>query len=337
MKRDSFFAMLQQQHFKIAGDSAYGMLKEFPVVYTYINGGAQINAVIRTKLDAAMDVPKYQLRELRKEAGIRANKKINFLFNEKKNCLIASLIVGRKGGEQEFLQRTQELYSILTSKGIRPLTTCPFCGQQTCDTVAAVDIAYATVHRGCLENALTTTSQKAQKSQDEGSYLLGIIGAILGAFVGVLPSLLTIITTNSIYSLLYALIPLCIYYGYKLFKGRMNKSAVVITIVLSVLSVYLIEFDLIVYTFLTEYITTLGEALSVAFHALGYVEVWVSMTTDSLSSFLFIALGIYIAWGKISRTGGSVIRGVDAVRSTIAPYDGEDKAYSDSVQNCGTL
>ena len=328
MKKDSFFAMLQQQQFKIVGNSAYGMLREFPVVYTYINNGTLITAVIRTHLDE----PRHQVQELKKEAGVRANRKMGFFYNEKKNCLTINLTVGRKEGEQEFAQLTQDLYSILTYKGIHPLETCPFCGQRTCDTVAAVDTAYATVHRGCLENALTTTSQKAQRSQDEGSYLLGIIGAILGAFVGVLPSLLTIITTNTIYSLLFALIPLCIYYGYKLFRGRMNKSAIVITIVLSVLSVYLIEFDLIVYTFLTEYETNFGEALSVAFHALGYADVWVSMTLDSLTSFLFIALGIFIAWGQISRTGSSVIRNVDAIRSTAVPYDTMHIGYNNPAQ-----
>lgn len=137
----------------------------------------------------------------------------------------------------------------------------------------------------------------------------GIIGGILGAIVGVLPSFLSVVLVEKIYALLFALIPLCIYYGYKLLKGKMNKVVIVLTVILSVLSVYMIEMLLLAYYMVSDYGLLISEAIQLVGASLLEPSVWTAMTMDALTSFLFVALGIWIAWGRISRTAG-IYRGV---------------------------
>ena len=76
------------------------------------------------------------------------------------------------------------------------------------------------------------------------------------------------VLVEKIYALLFALIPLCIYYGYKLLKGKMNKVVIVLTVILSVLSVYMIEMLLLAY-----YIVAEGFLISEAIQILSLIHI----------------------------------------------------------------
>ena len=135
------------------------------------------------------------------------------------------------------------------------------------------------------------------------------------------------VLVEKIYALLFALIPLCIYYGYKLLKGKMNKVVIVLTVILSVLSVYMIEMLLLAYYIVAEGFL-ISEAIQIVWASLLEPSVWTAMTMDALTSFLFVALGIWIAWGRISRTAGTEVKTMDQVMATVTPY-GTTDGFSD--------
>ena len=73
--------------------------------------------------------------------------------------------------------------------------------------------------------------------KDENNNLLGILGAILGAFVGAIPWILVYVYGNLMFSILAFIIALVSFKGYTLLKGKVTKNTPVIIGVISVLTV----------------------------------------------------------------------------------------------------
>lgn len=314
MNKKEFQTFFETKNFIVKGmntsaPSAYGMLGEYPVIACFTGGKKWITLLVSVDMTSIKDY----FKELRKE-----NKQFSFMMNAQ--SLRVTLNVKDKTRDEDWGRLTAELLAALKQKGVRPDTTCGICGRPECDAVMFWDSHYSPVHTSCVHTIENQAKEKVEKNEVEGNYVAGIIGAILGAFVGVIPNLLTIILANSIWSLLFALIPICICFGYKLFKGKTNKFMIVLTIILSVLSVFLIEFEVIVYMFISEYGIPFSDAVTLTIEAIKYGDIIGVLMGDMLQYFIFVALGIWIAWGQITKTSGSLVKGVGEVKSTLIPY-----------------
>ena len=60
----------------------------------------------------------------------------------------------------------------------------------------------------------------------EGSYLTGIIGAIIGGAIATIPWVLAYVYGNVMLSLLAVLIGAGEFYGYKIFRGKIDKKLI---------------------------------------------------------------------------------------------------------------
>ena len=69
------------------------------------------------------------------------------------------------------------------------------------------------------------------------SYVTGIIGAVIGGAIGAIPWVLAYVYGGMMLSILAALIAAGEFYGYKLAKGKMNKSLPVIIMILAIIIV----------------------------------------------------------------------------------------------------
>lgn len=221
-----------------------------------------------------------------------------------------------------YCQGVTAALDILKNLGFTVPDRCSVCGQSGCDRAVPKGAAYAPVHRSCLEKAVTGAKEKAEQNTQHGSYLLGIVGAFLGAVVGVLPSALTILLVERIYVLLFMLIPICSYAGYRLCKGRMNYTALVVTILFSALGVYILNFGVQLYYIAREYSLAPGVALSLLPAMVRDPDVWleVSKDADFIKCAVFALIGIALAWGQISRTSKSDIKDASAVAESAIPY-----------------
>ena len=108
----------------------------------------------------------------------------------------------------------------------------------------------------------------------------------------------------------------------------MNRAALILTIILSLVSPYLIEIILAGYILVSDFSMPLGDAMQALGAALSGGDLWLAMTQESLSSFLFIALGIFIAWRSISQTARTAVLSAQAVLDTSTPYTGADAAQN---------
>jgi hypothetical protein len=98
----------------------------------------------------------------------------------------------------------------------------------------------------------------------------------------------------------------------------MDKTAMISTLVLSVLGVYFIQAMLGTMYIMAEYSWPLSRAFSFSFtYVLDNIA---EVTADSLTEFLFFGLGIFIAWNDHPRTNDDEVQQIEAVKNTVTPY-----------------
>ncbi len=225
-----------------------------------------------------------------------------------------------------YCQGVTAALDILRNIGLTVPDRCQVCGGSGCDAAIPRGAAYTPVHRSCLVSAVAGAKSKAEDSLRSGSYITGIIGAVLGMLVGIIPSTLTIIFANKIYVLLFAIIPFCIYSGYNLLRGKKNYAALVLSIVLSIVGVYALNYISFIYSFMDTlgeyYSLTFKETLTILPALIGSGELFVEITksSDFIYCLIFVAAGIFLTWGRISRTAASDIKGMDKLSASAIPY-----------------
>ena len=322
MNKKQFKEFFEAHHFKVVEQGsvafAYGVLENFPITVVY--SGTK-------KMSVNLSVETGEIKQQIKALN-RINKKFRFMRG--KDGVIAYIVIDKKQAEEDWRLATGELLRVLRQAGIRPASACALCGQGGCDALIAQGGFYMPVHKRCVDEKANQTLASVDKNENEGNYITGVIGAILGTFVGVLPSVLTSLFMDTIHSLLFALIPLCIYGGYKLFKGKMNRFVIVLTIILSVLSVYLLQFEVCVFWWMKEYGLVFSEAFALLGDALTDSSFLADLTVNSLMEFFFVALGILIAWGQIRKTNVDTLQETNALKDTMMPYG--DPYFDGAVQ-----
>lgn len=176
---------------------------------------------------------------------------------------------------------------------------CPLCRKKDCDALALIS-GYVPVHRECCQQQAYDTVTKAELNKVQGSYVTGLVGALIGALVGSIPTILTIWFLERIWALLYALIPLCAYWGYKLLRGKRTRGSVVLVIVASVLALFAME-QVYFYMLIVDY---WGIWPSVFDTIPYYFELMTpaDIIGDMAMSFVFLALGIWIVFRQINTT-----------------------------------
>ena len=198
--------------------------------------------------------------------------------------------------------------------------TCACCRKDGCDSLALWGGAYMPVHRTCIEEKAAKAATNAQINTVTGSYVTGFVGAFLGGLVGLLPTILSVVLLERIFAILYALIPICAYQGYKLLRGKMNKGAFWITCLVSIFHLFSMEQIYFYIAVVREFgiwpsiIDTIMLYWSVATPG--------DIFSDMILSFVFLGLGIWIAWSHIRGTATSEVQNMGIIHDSLTPYTG---------------
>lgn len=215
----------------------------------------------------------------------------------------------------DFAAAVNAVVSALQEAGLAPADTCALSGAAQPDSLGLVALAdhfaFQPVSAAAVRALADKNRERVEDNQNNGSYALGLVGALLGVLVGLIPNLLTIVAAKHIYAVLFALVPIAAIFGYRLFRGKMSKGAVVIVILASLLGVPLLEYLNLVAVLIREYSATLGEALSFAWELFRDPEFLSAAAGDLGKLLLFMALGVVFALRVIlSQTNGSKL-GID--------------------------
>lgn len=311
MAKDTVYDALQGLGFGRSGMALYGTWGGYAVAVVNLNGNFQANVAVR------VDRGDKQLAKSITEA-LRANGMPKTRCNNFGDHLQIFLrFDGKSPKADQFRTQINTIVNQLGSMGITPAETCAVCGASNPESLCMVGNSYQPVHRSCVEGSAREAAQKAQDNKENGSYILGIIGAVIGALIGIIPSVITILTMEYIYAVLFALVPLCAAFGYKKLGGKKNVGMIVIIIILSLLSVFILQFLVAAYYVADGRIGSIGTAFAyvVSYYmnpeGIGYV------ISNSLQEFLFMAIGILIAWRYVGTTNKTEMKKVSAVMDTV--------------------
>lgn len=264
------------------------------------------------------DDEKKYVKDLKRELKERLGKAASLGWSDD----VLTLFISSKKIPDVYCQGVTAALDVLRGLGISSPDACKVCGKSGCDAAVPKGAAYAPVHRACLEGAVSGAQTKADANIASGSYVLGCAGAFLGMLVGILPTVFSILALQRIYVLLFMLIPLASYAGYRLLKGKMNYAALVLSILFSILGVFLLNFINAIWSVKDYYDFTFGETLSLIGPAFTDKTVWTEIVKDEnfFKCLLFVALGIFLAWGQISRTSRSDVKDAQGVLTAAIPY-----------------
>lgn len=315
MTSEAFRAFAAAKGWKCVDNNAFGVYRGYPFLAGFQPGRVSVIKVTfhAIKGPSGKDLTMKVLRALRKALP--------------KGCSFTQPVAGQLqlvcGGVDDLLgenvRRSMDLMAdTLQEGGLVLPQKCACCGKTDCDSLALWNGVYAPVHRICVEQRAGSTAVAAEMNKANGSYLTGFIGAFLGGLVGILPTVLTVALMDSIYSLLYALIPICAYQGYKLLRGRMTKGAFWITCLVSVFHLFSIE-QIYFYIMIVREMGLWPTPMA-SIQLYWSVATLGDVFTDMASSFLFLGLGIFIAWGHIRSTASDAVQNMAVIRESLTPY-----------------
>lgn len=304
MNQMDFTEFMKKSGFRVEGRLAYGSVDGYPVLMKRERFGRI------TILFYLEDVNWKELREPLLEYA--ALYKSSIYFEEPH--LVWKTKVGRREYTR-FSEMMQGIARVLKKAEQKRPCTCVICGQAPSDSFAVINEGNQPVHRECLQAQLEYTREKRYS----GSYLLGIIGGILGCLAGSIPSVLAMLWAGRTYCVLFLCIPPAIYYGCKWLHGKMDWLVFFLSVLLSFASVYVMEFAVRI-----QY-NLLDQQLPVTWHYIWQVleklleceGIWGIVTRSGGINFLFVLMGILINWELISQTSLKAEENVVSVINTI--------------------
>lgn len=308
MTQEMLQSFSQSKGYKWVGDGMAGAWRGYPFV-TRLQ--SKRISVLTTVFTISGQLSGKLVRRLKKELPKRCS-----LTGGQSPALICS------GQDDELLgayaAAMEKVTSALREEGVCVPDKCPYCKQDGCDALALLSRAYTPVHRSCCQERAYSTVTRAEVNAKQGSYAAGVIGGLLGGFVAVLPSVLTIWFLERIYSVLFFLIPLGVYHGYRLLRGRMNRAVGVVTIVISLIMPFVLEqavfylavaagfgimpsiFDTITFYFILQ---TPGE-----------------IAASLAMPYIFLFVGLWVTFRQITRTSAHEVTDAAAVLDSVTPY-----------------
>lgn len=316
MYLEDFYQLAQSRQLQVSRDSAFGVYRGWPIMLACMGRGLKTHddrpIGIRVLLCFSSNVGKPLLKQIKKRAKHLAwkiylvhGRELQIWFKESTQPDI-------------FCSALDQMLDFFTEQQLVSPTACPFCHTGDCDATAAWGSSYLPVHRACLEHTVESQRSAIEENSLTGNYVTGFLGALVGSFVGVLPSLLLVWAAGSVSGWLVALIPIASYQGYKIARGRLNRVSIVFFALFSLLQLFVI-IETQYYHFIVNYyhlypsiFSTIAQSFQSGdfFALLG--ETWVI--------FLFLAVGVLISNFMLSKSGAPHIEALDNTLSTVLPY-----------------
>ena len=300
MTSAEFHEIVQQNGFYQNGMATYGVWNGYPFSMgkTKMQGGYYSQEMVKVVFFTMGELPK----ETMKSISQQYSKQVTSILMAKNGRVEVTFPYKKKENVQVGAEVLNAVTYAMAQNGVAVREGCAICGLEGCDCVVPSGEFYVPAHYKCIEDKAVAVKTKTETDLATGSYVSGLVGAVLGALVGILPTLFTIYFMDVYYAAACMLVPLAAYYGYKILKGKMTGATKWIVTGVSILQIP------VIYTLIT-YFSLLNEGyrvtlLEVASFVLQYMATNPgSIFGDMLTMIIFFIIGIASVFGMISRTG----------------------------------
>ncbi len=165
---------------------------------------------------------------------INDNKKVLRVLNFKVSATFVNFYIneGFKGlNATNLTEALNTLVEGFKTIGVNPPSKCVYCDEETTEEIIVNRVAIR-AHQSCHDKA----SETVQEYKDDVKYGKGIIGALLGAFVGGF-IVFAVYVFGWILGLLFAITGFATFFGYKLLGGEFTSKAKWIILGASIFSI----------------------------------------------------------------------------------------------------
>ena len=300
---NTVFSALSQYGFEaVTKDLCVGTRRNYAVTIHRF-GGQTFNIYLAIRIPAASKELRTALKNASKAAGVKGASMNRVMPN-----FVAGLYTfNRESADPAvFLRWLDAMIDVLAQNGVGPANTCAVTGAPNPDSLCCLlgdpkCFGYQPVCAAEVRKNDYAVQSEAEQNELSGSYLTGLLGAVLGAVVGIAANLLTIVFLERILVVLFALVPVAAMYGYKLFKGKTNKVSIGIIIVLSLIAVPVMELLSLGIEASRELGVSFEEGVGWAFRNFTHPTVMDAIKGDLIKMVLFMGLGVGVAWGFMSK------------------------------------
>lgn len=201
-----------------------------------------------------------------------------------------------------------KLTAVFKEEGFNNLEHCPFCGGEDVDSYRIIKGVKVGVHNACAAAFVEKADIYIKTEAKSTKHLLkSIILAFIGAIMGLIPAAI-LFELGYFIGLLYALIPLASFYGYKLGKG---PKAAYVPFVIAAFSVIVAPGYIY---FIYNLVATVNE-MSFQEAMLDPIFNREFMTNFGMS-ILFVAIGIFISFRSIyNQTHGKIKKDIEVFKA----------------------
>lgn len=138
-----------------------------------------------------------------------------------------------------------------------------------------------------------------ENKKASGSYVTGIIGAIIGGAIGAVPWIIAYIYGNMMIALLAILIAGGAYYGYKICKGKITKKVTIIITIISIIIVALVS--LLIIPVILIHTEGMNTNLATIQYLYQDEEFTSAIIRDTLIAIVFTAVGVAVVNASIKK------------------------------------
>lgn len=205
-----------------------------------------------------------------------------------------------KEGKEEYANKAVDILNTAVNTfkelNLKQYESCVLCAKETEEEVSLQIFKDYVVpmHKQCHDKYNDyLQSQKAQEDARVKFLPASIFIAIIGAIVGLIPTIITILAFELIFVWLFALIPLAAFYGYKIGKAPVRKYTPIIIAIISFVVV-------LVSQVLFWHLDALAKGYNGFLHSLQFEENSQIFIGNMIKSLAFTALGLLISWRVIN-------------------------------------
>ena len=307
---------LSKLGFEAAGPRCFGVWNGYAVSVHHSSPSDYFDVAVRTEKNSGKEYTKKiraSLRVRKPKVALSAVNRDHFTF--------VSSLNKKTPHEDQLCAILDVITTVLKECGASPADTCVVCGKDHPDSMCLLS-TFQPVHAACVGSFAETARADAADNELNGSYVSGTIGGILGVLVGLIPSLLSILLFDRIYSVLFALVPLCAMWGYRKLRGKRSAGSIVIVIILSLLGVVLLEFLAVAISFKQELGMSIVPAMRYTLNYL-FTSVGIGvLLQESIAELLFMAIGIFLAWRYLNHTNAGSVAAAETAGKTLRPIGG---------------
>lgn len=274
-----------------------GSIHGYPYVVTLVSIDTFVKAPMMVFV-FEKGLSKNDLKQIQKTVGLGMVRLESVALNS--NAILVPLKYGAKVSDrhQAYLEKLANIFSNL---GLKPLNHCPFCGLEDTDSHRIIKGVPVKLHDACAKNFYKDLTQKIEQEEQSSEHMgASLFYALVGAIAGAIPTVISIVVFQYMLAILYALIPLGSFYGYKYGKAARKSWVPIYVSLISLLIVLAMNFGLY-YTIAATESFTFSDALQVEEFRRAFVS-------DLGISLLFLGIGIFISWRRMYMQTTSAIK-----------------------------